>query len=110
MPGYLLHQGISITCPHGGSGQLTPANTKVTVGGQPVAVVSDQTTIAGCAFNVSNVPSPCVLVQWQMPATRVTVGGTPALLSSSIGLCMSAASVPQGPATVSGYQTKVTAQ
>lgn len=110
MPGYLLHQGISITCPHGGAGQLTPSNTKVTVGGQAVAVVSDQTTIAGCAFNVSGAPSPCVRVQWLMPATRVTVGGTPALVSSSVALCLSAASVPQGPATVSGYQTRVSAQ
>jgi hypothetical protein len=110
MPGYLLHQGITITCPHGGSGQLTPSGTNVTVGGQAVAVVSDQTTISGCAFNISGAPSPCVLVQWLMPATRVTVGGTPALVSSSVALCLSAASVPQGPATVSGYQTKVTAQ
>jgi hypothetical protein len=108
--GYLLHQGITITCPHGGSGNLTPSNSSVTVGGQAVAVVSDTTTIAGCAFNVSGAPSPCVSVQWMAPATRVTVGGTPALVSSSIALCLSAANAPQGPATVSGYQTKVSAQ
>jgi hypothetical protein len=110
MPGYVLHQGITITCPHGGSGHLTPSNTNVTVGGKSVAVMSDTTTIAGCAFNVSGAPSPCVQVQWLMPATRVTVGGTPVLVSSSVALCTAAGSVPQGPATVSGFQTKVQAQ
>ena len=107
---FLLHQGITITCPHGGSGQLVPSNTSVMVGGQPVAVVSDTTTIAGCAFNISGTPSPCLQVQWLMPATRVTAGGTPVLLSSSVALCVAAGSVPQGPATVSGFQTKVSGQ
>ncbi len=107
MPGYVLHQGITIACPHGGSGQLVPATTRVSVGGLPVAVASDVTTIAGCAFNVSGAPMPCVTVQWLMPATRVAIAGTPVLLSTSVGLCQAATGAPQGPAQVSGFQTKV---
>ena len=110
MPGYLLHQGITIACPHGGQGTLVPSNPKVTLGGKAVAVVTDTTTIAGCAFNVSGAPSPCLRVQWLMPATRVTAGRKPVLLSSSVGLCLNAAGAPQGPATVSGFQTKVRGQ
>lgn len=110
MPGYVLHEGITITCPHGGSGSLSPSNTKVTLDGKRVAVVSDTTTVSGCAFNVSGAPSPCLSVQWLMPATRVSVGGTPVLVSSSVALCTAAGSVPQGPAMVSGFQTRVQAQ
>jgi hypothetical protein len=110
MPGYVLHQGMSITCPHGGTGTLVPTAVRVRVGGNPVACVNDVTTIAGCAFNVSGAPSPCLLVRWQMPATRVKAMGQPVLLSSSLGLCVNAAQAPQGPATVSGYQTKVRGQ
>lgn len=110
MPGYLLHQGITIACPHGGQGTLVPSTTNVTLAGQPVAVESDTTTVAGCAFNVSGAPSPCVRVQWLMPAARVTAGRKAVLLSSSIGLCVNAASAPQGTALVSGFQTKVSGQ
>jgi hypothetical protein len=41
---------------------------------------------------------------------RVQVQGQPVVLATSIALCVNAAGVPQGPATVSGYQTKVRAQ
>ena len=45
----------------------------MTLGGKPPLLADDVVTIAGCAFNVSGAPSPCLRVQWQMPATRVTV-------------------------------------
>lgn len=109
MPGYVLHQGMSITCPHGGTGTLVPSAVRVKVGGNPVACASDVTTIAGCTFNVSGALSPCLRVQWVMPATRVKAQGQPVLLSSSVGLCVNAANAPQGPATVSGFQTRVRA-
>jgi hypothetical protein len=107
---YLLDAPTQIACPHGGQGTATPSNQKVLLGGNPALVVSDVVTIAGCSFNVSGAPSPCLQVQWMAPATRVTVGGTPALLSSSVALCISAAGAPQGPGTLSGYQTKVQGQ
>ncbi|HEY8843204.1 MAG TPA: hypothetical protein VIM23_04805 [Gaiellaceae bacterium] len=107
---FLLDAATQITCPHGGQGVATPSNQRVTLGGSPALVVSDQVTIAGCSFNVSGSPSPCVRVQWLAPANRVRVGGTAALLSSSVALCVNAAGAPQGPATLSGFQTKVQGQ
>lgn len=107
---YLLDAATQIVCPHGGQGVATPSNQRVTLGGSPALVVSDLVTIAGCSFNVSGAPSPCLQVQWLAPANRVTVGGTPALLSSSVGLCVNAAGAPQGPATLTGFQTKVQGQ
>jgi hypothetical protein len=110
MPGYLLHEGITITCPHGGSATLSLTNARVSVAGQLVALATDPTTVAGCAFNVAGALSPCVRVQWLLPTTRVSIAGTPVLLSTSVGLCLQAGGVPQGPAQVSGYQTRVSAQ
>ena len=107
---YLLDAPTQVMCPHGGQGVATPSNTRVLLGGAPALVSTDVVTIAGCSFNVSGAPSPCLQVQWLMPATRVKVGGTPALLSSSVALCVSAAGAPQGPGTLSGYQTKVQGQ
>lgn len=107
---YVLDAATQIVCPHGGQGVATPSNQRVTLGGSPALVVTDLVTIAGCSFNVSGAPSPCLQVQWLAPANRVTVGGTPALLSSSVGLCVNAAGAPQGPATLSGFQTKVQGQ
>jgi hypothetical protein len=72
-------------------------------------LASDQVTIAGCAFNVSGAPSPCLQVQWLMPTTRVQIGNGPVVVSTSIGLCVNAAGVPQGPAIVTGFQTRVQA-
>ena len=110
MPGFLLDAGMSITCPHGGSGAPAPRSTRVTLGGKPPLLVDDLVSIAGCAFNVSGAPSPCLRVQWLMPATRVRVEGSPVLLSSSVGLCVNAAGAPQGTALLSGFQTGVKGQ
>jgi uncharacterized protein DUF4280 len=103
---YLLHQGITITCPHGGTATVTPTNQRVKVGGQPVLVATDVTMVGGCSFTIGTAPSPCLQVRWQQPAKKVKVAGKPALLSSSLALCVNAAGAPQGKATVSGYQTR----
>ena len=110
MPGFLLDAGASIMCPHGGTGAPSPSSTRVKLGGKPPLLVNDLVSIAGCAFNVSGAPSPCLRVQWVMPATRVRAEGSPVLLSSSVGLCVNAAGAPQGTALVSGFQTKVKGQ
>lgn len=109
MPGYVLHEGITIACPHGGTGSLTPSAT-LTVGGKRVATEADPTTITGCAFNVGGAPSPCLRVQWRMPAARVKAGGKAVLLSDSLALCVAAGDAPQGTAQVSGFQTRVKAR
>jgi hypothetical protein len=64
--------------------------------GAPVLRVSDLCTVAGCAFNVAGVPSPCVTVQWVQGATRVMAGGDLVLNEASVGLCLAATEAPQG--------------
>ncbi len=111
MPGPLYHVGASGICPHGGQASTISANTRVLVLGQPVAVLSDTTTIAGCPFSIPPAPKPqpCVTVRWLVPATRVLVNGQPALLQTSTGLCLSAEQIPQGPPTITVNQTRVIA-
>jgi hypothetical protein len=110
MGGYLLDAGATIKCPHGGEAKMVTSSTKVTLGGQPPLLIDDTSTISGCSLNISGAPSPCLRVQWQMPATRVKIESKAVLLSTSVGLCVNAGGAPQGSALVSGYQTKVQGQ
>jgi hypothetical protein len=107
MPGPLFHVGNTTLCPHGGQAQTISSNVRVLVSGLPVATVADQTLIAGCAFFVGPKPSPCVRVQWLVPAARVLVMGQPALLQLSTGLCLSPEQAPQGPPIVAANQPRV---
>ena len=88
MPGFLLHQGATVLCIHGGQAQATAPNPRVKVGGQPVVTQAAPHTVAGCPFNVSSAPSPCVTAQWITGATRVLVGGQPVLLQDSQATCI----------------------
>ena len=108
MPGFLLHIGATIMCPHAGSVTVISTNTRVRVSDQPVATQSDTYAVAGCTFTVPGPkPQPCVLVRWLQPATRVRVNGQPVILATSTALCQSAEQIPQGPPTVMVTQTRV---
>jgi hypothetical protein len=87
MPGYILHQGASVLCMHAGQAQPMAPNPRVKVSGQMVTTQPNPYTIAGCTFNVSGVPSPCVTAQWVTAATRVRAGGAPVLLQDSQAIC-----------------------
>ncbi|SFF76461.1 hypothetical protein SAMN05518801_101345 [Novosphingobium sp. CF614] len=114
MPGPVLHVGAVGMCPHAGQMAIAPGNPRVMLGGMPAATMADVATIAGCVFQVpipgGTKPQPCVTVQWLVPATRVTAGGQPLILSTSPGLCKSAEQIPQGPPTVTTVQMRVIAQ
>jgi hypothetical protein len=89
---------------------VVSSNSRVQVGGQPVATVSDTYPIAGCAFTVPGPkPQPCTTARWLVPATRVTVSGQAVIIQTSTGLCQSAEQIPQGPPTIITTQTKVVA-
>lgn len=103
----ILDLGCTIQCPHGGQATVTPSNTDVKVGGNLALLITDVMTIAGCTFNVSGSPVPCVTIQWSAPATRNTVRAIPVLLEPSVGVCLNGAGAPQGIATVNGVQTSV---
>ena len=108
MPAYLFHSGAVVQCIHAGSLSFTPSNKKVLVGGISVATAADVFTISGCPFQVSNKPQPCVTATLAS-ATKVKVNGSPAILSVGSSVCKSAEQAPQGPATITSTQTKVTA-
>lgn len=108
MPGTLVHVGAGILCPHVGTSQVAPGNPRVLLSGQPAATVADLYPVIGCVFVLpGGKPQPCVTVQWLTPAARVWIGGVPAVLNTSAGLCKSAEQVPQGPAIVTYTQPRV---
>lgn len=77
MPGLLLHQGAVMNCPEQAKAEIVaPTQARVTVGGSPVAIVTDQIAVVpGCPLS-----PPHAKVQWLQLSTRVTVDGRPVLL------------------------------
>jgi hypothetical protein len=112
VPGPIVHVGAGMTCPHGGTVQVAPGNPRVALGGALAATMSDAFAIVGCPFQIpvpgGTKPQPCVRVQWTVPAARV-VASAPVILQTSVGLCMSAEGIPQGPPIVSVVQPRVVA-
>jgi hypothetical protein len=106
MPGALLHVGATVLCPHMGPVSFAPVSSRVLLSGQPAVTVVDDNKVAGCSFNVSGSPHPCVTVRWTAPAARVLVGGQPAALATSAGLGTAADQLPQGFATVAACQLR----
>jgi hypothetical protein len=105
MPGFLLHLGATVLCAHGGQAQPTSPNPRVLVSGQAVTTQAAPYTVAGCPFNVSGAPSPCITGQWVTAATRVLAGGLPVLLIDSQAIC-----APNGtPLMITTTQTRVSA-
>ncbi len=108
MAAAILQMGCTIQCPHGGQASVVPTNTRVKVDGAFALLPNDTFLIAGCPFTLPpSTPSPCLTIQWSAEAVRVKVTGTGPLLETSVGLCKAATGAVQGPATVSGAQTKV---
>ena len=88
MPGFLLHVGATVLCAHGGQAQPTVPNLRVRVGGQQIVTQSAPYTVAGCVLPTPPIANgPCVTAQWVVAATRVLVGGVPAVLLDSQALC-----------------------
>ena len=88
MPGFLLHQGATVLCSHGGQAQPTVPNLRVKVGGQPIVTQEAPYTVAGCALPPPIVANgPCVTAQWITAALRLTAEGVPVLLFDSQAIC-----------------------
>jgi hypothetical protein len=103
MPGPLLHLGATVLCSHAGQAQPTSPNPRVLVSGQPIVMQPAPYVIAGCVFNVSGAPVPCVTAQWMTAATRILSNGMPVLLMDSQAIC-----IPNGtPLLILVTQTRV---
>lgn len=112
MPGFILHVGATVQCPHGGGlADIIPGSPRVKVSQRPVATASDAFPIrTGCPFTAPGPkPQPCVRVQWVVTSARVRVGGQPVILKDSTGICFSADSIPQGPPAAPASQRRVRA-
>lgn len=113
MTGYSLTIASTLMCPHGGKVQIISSNTRGQADGAFLATSADTFVVTGCPFQIPAVvpiPSPCVTVRWLVPDTRLKVNGNPTLSRSSVGLCLSAAQVPQGPVTIVNTQTRTQSQ
>jgi hypothetical protein len=102
MPGFLMHANATCKCTHMAPATIVPTQSRVLVGGMPVATMSSQIAVLGCPFTTPvPKPQPCITIKWQMPSVRVLVMGQPAMLLPSPGpgpgLCLSAEQLPQGP-------------
>jgi len=87
MSALLLHAQATVLCTHGGQAQPTVPSPRVQLGGQPAVTVSATYVVAGCALP-PNAGGPCVTAQWTVAATRITIGGVPALLMDSQSTCV----------------------
>lgn len=106
----MLDTSSVVTCTHGAPCSHVPTQQRVLVNGMPALTASDVNSVAGCPFTLPGpVASPCMTVQWVVPAVRVRVLGQPALLQSSVGLCKAASQAPQGPPVISTVQPRVQA-
>lgn len=117
MPGFILHTGAEMNCPHAAPVTIPPSQNRVMVSGQFVATASDQLTVAGCLFQIPTpggpVPQPCVPVQWANISARVMVDAEFVLLQAppegtGNGICLSATAIPAGPPNVTFIQQRVT--
>ena len=104
----MLDVGSVITCTHGAPCTHVPSQQRVLINGVPALTAMDTNAVAGCPFTLPNgTPSPCVTVQWVVPAARVQLMGQPALVQTSGALCKAATQAPQGPPVVSTVHPRV---
>ena len=105
MGAYLIQQGATVQCSHGGQAMPTVTNARVTIDNQPTVATAGPWTIAGCPLVPPPIP-PCVTATWVTGTTRVTSSGQPLVLQSGQAIC-----VPTGtPLMVASTQTRVQAQ
>ena len=109
MPNFILTRSSIILCSHGGMVTHAPLSyTEELINGEIPMLLNDLYFIVGCPFLVGDSMSSCLRVVWISGSTTKQIGGIPVLTNASVGICQSAAGVPQGPAIIAAYQTIVT--
>lgn len=86
MPGYLIQQGATVMCAHGGQAVATVPSPDLSLDGLPAAVVPDPWAVVGCP-GVPTVIPPCVTAQWVLGTTRVTSYGQPLVIDAGVAVC-----------------------
>lgn len=89
MPGALLHEGATVTCSHTGQAKPATTNSRVTVGGQPTALLNVPYQVSGCTFPPPNAANgPCVSASWTVGTTRVTSVGQALAIMGGTAQCV----------------------
>lgn len=104
MPGYLLHEGATAICSHGGQAQSIANNPRVKVSGRAIVTMTSTYRVTGCP----NPPppeqlGPCLTAVWVSAATRVRASKIPVLLRDSQAECIPTAT----PLRILATQTRV---
>lgn len=105
MAGNSLTIASTLQCPHGGRVIIISANLRARAVSASMATVSDVFIIAGCLLS-----SPCLTVRWLVPDVRVKANSSLSLSRSSVGLCLNALQIPQGPVIIINTQVRVKSQ
>lgn len=108
--GQVLTASSSLLCPHGGQVSVIPANARARAAGGFILRAADTFLIAGCAFMIGPALHPCVTVRWVVPGLRSRAAGGNVLTTDSVGLCLAADNLPQGPVTIVVAQPRVRGQ
>lgn len=87
MPGFLLHQGATVMCSHGGQAMPTAPNPRVMVSAQPTALLPIPWVVAGCPLVPPPLP-PCVIALWSVGTIRVTSNGQPLVIQGGMATCI----------------------
>jgi hypothetical protein len=113
MPGFPMTIGTTTSCFHQAPARIGPTQTSVFIQGQLVATADSTILVAGCLFNVSGVPQPCLSIRWNMVSSKVLAKGKPLILMPppgtgiGPGMCLNGQQAPQGFPTIKANQHKV---
>src|SRR6185437_7732292 len=86
MPGFLVQQGATVMCMHGGQAMAMVPNPAIVLNGMPSCLISDPWMVAGCPGIPPTIP-PCVTAQWIVGTTRVTSNGQPLVIQNGQAIC-----------------------
>ena len=89
MPGPLLHLGADVTCAHQGPAMPMTPNPRVTVSGQPTALLPVPYLVTGCVLPPPpGANGPCVSAAWSVGPVRVTSAGQPLAILGGVAQCL----------------------
>jgi hypothetical protein len=88
MPAFLIEQGATVLCTHGGQASPAAPNPRVTLGGKPSCLITTPWLVAGCPGIPAAFIPPCVTAQWIIGTMRVTSSGQPFVVMSGVAIAM----------------------
>lgn len=84
---FLVQQGATVRCAHGGEALSTAPNPRVTVSGRVTYALTGTWTVAGCPLPAS-AGGPCVAAAWTTGSARVLSLGRPLVVQGGTATCV----------------------